>query len=539
MLVKAQESGQVLDEEQLGFSADPGVVVGQDTQTTMPINAAFQTDDVDAFDLDCDEAPGAQVVLMANLSSYDLDVISEVPNSENYQNNVVSDMCVQEESYYEQLTFNLNPDIDITSDSNIISYDQYLQETESAHVQNNTSFDQQNAMIMLVFDAISDQVAKCTADNLKHKELDASLTAELESYKEQELFAEQAFWLRISNPIYEQPVVQTTPVKMEAPCELPKELFNDFDNGLNLEFNKVKTVFNQMEVAVKQCSVDKKYFEIEKKELSLDNDRLLEHIICQDVMNVVMHANVHSHNVLPTNNNHLEHANSASELLKYENDHLMELLISQDLVHSVVNSLVAINDYKNMQKIFVDEYNETIVLKAEVANKHDMIENVVYNKLSKRCSRLENRFEQARALKPLDNALDYALSSSTEASGSKPSSNTKKDRITQNSSSNKKKIKVEDHPMIVKSSLNNMNCVSKPVCNENVKHSVLNVNSKLICATYHECKFDVIHDLCVRDYLNDVNARVRSKSLKSRSSKSRKKIMWKPTSKVYTNVGYS
>ncbi|GJR01107.1 hypothetical protein Tco_0524091 [Tanacetum coccineum] len=98
----------------------------------MPINVAFQTDDLDAFDSDYDEAPGVQAVLMANLSSYDSDVISEVPNSDNYQNNVVSDMCVQEESYSEQLAFNLNPDIDNTSDSNIILYEQYLKETENA-----------------------------------------------------------------------------------------------------------------------------------------------------------------------------------------------------------------------------------------------------------------------------------------------------------------------------------------------------------------------------------------------------------------------
>ncbi|GKC59600.1 retrovirus-related pol polyprotein from transposon TNT 1-94 [Tanacetum coccineum] len=51
--------------------------------------------------------------------------------------------------------------------------------------------------------------------------------------------------------------------------------------------------------------------------------------------------------------------------------------------------------------------------------------------------------------------------------------------------------------------------------------------------------FDAIHDLCVSDYLNDVNARVKSKSVKSRSAKSKKKKMWKPTGKVYTNVGYS
>ncbi|GKE98891.1 hypothetical protein Tco_0022242 [Tanacetum coccineum] len=73
------------------------------------------------------------------------------------------------------------------------------------------------------------------------------------------------------------------------------------------------------------------------------------------------------------------------------------------------------------------------------------------------------------------------VSSSTEASGSNLRSNTKKDRITQTSSSNKKTNKVEDQPRIAKSSLNNLNRVSKTVYNANVKHSVLNANSGLIC----------------------------------------------------------
>nr|GFA31743.1 hypothetical protein [Tanacetum cinerariifolium] len=105
-----------------------------------------------------------------------------------------------------------------------------------------------------------------------------------------------------------------------------------------------------METEVAKCFVDKKYFEIDKKELSLDNDRLLEHIICQDVTNVVMHANDHHDNVLPTNNNSLVHDNSALERLKHENDQLMELFISQDLVHTTVNSLAAINNYKSMKQ---------------------------------------------------------------------------------------------------------------------------------------------------------------------------------------------
>ncbi|GKG29458.1 hypothetical protein Tco_0416823, partial [Tanacetum coccineum] len=39
--------------------------------------AAFQTEDLDAYDSDCDDISSAKAVLMANLSSYDSDVFSE------------------------------------------------------------------------------------------------------------------------------------------------------------------------------------------------------------------------------------------------------------------------------------------------------------------------------------------------------------------------------------------------------------------------------------------------------------------------------
>ncbi|GJX29771.1 retrovirus-related pol polyprotein from transposon TNT 1-94 [Tanacetum coccineum] len=254
----------------------------------------------------------------------------------------------------------------------------------------------------------------------------------------------------------------------------------------------MKAVFTQMETKVAKYSVDNKYFEIEKKDLSLDNDRLLKHIICQEVLNIVMHANDHYNNVLPANNNSLEHDNSALEMVNHENDRLMELLISQDLS-------------------FVDEYNETLVLKAELAKKNDMIEKELLVYVNETCP----------STKPFSNKL-VAIT---------PTNRTKK-------VSNKKINKVESHPRISKSSLNNTNHVSKTVCNVNVKHSVLNVNSEPVCATYYECMFDAIYDLYVSGYLNDVNSHVKYKSVKSRSTKSKKKQIWKPTGKVYTKVGY-
>ncbi|GJW82709.1 hypothetical protein Tco_0155854 [Tanacetum coccineum] len=62
------------------------------------------------------------------------------------------------------------------------------------------------------------------------------------------------------------------------------------------------------------------------------------------------------------------------------------------------------------------------------------------------------------------------VNNTTSASGSKPLGNTKKNRISRAPSINLKN-KVEEHPRKVKSSLNKMNSISKPISNAHVKHS--------------------------------------------------------------------
>ncbi|GKC78137.1 hypothetical protein Tco_1128911, partial [Tanacetum coccineum] len=53
MLAEAQDAGQILDEEQLAFLADPRIPADQ-AQTIIPHNVAFQTEDLDTYDSDCD-----------------------------------------------------------------------------------------------------------------------------------------------------------------------------------------------------------------------------------------------------------------------------------------------------------------------------------------------------------------------------------------------------------------------------------------------------------------------------------------------------
>ncbi|GKC71249.1 retrovirus-related pol polyprotein from transposon TNT 1-94 [Tanacetum coccineum] len=120
----------------------------------------------------------------------------------------------------------------------------------------------------------------------------------------------------------------------------------------------------------------------------------------------------------------------------------------------------------------------------------------------------------------------------TSASGSKSSGNTKNNRITRPPRSNQKN-KVKDHPTKVKSSSKKTNSVSEPINNALVKHSVRKAKFESMCAICNKCLFDANHDMCLVDFVNDVNVR-----LKSKSKRNKKEKAWKPTCKVFTDVGY-
>nr|GEV86940.1 hypothetical protein [Tanacetum cinerariifolium] len=145
-LAAAQANGQILHEEELAFLADPGITEVQPTQTVITNNAAYQADDLDAYDSDCDEINTVKVELMENVSHYGSDLMS---------------------------------------DSNIIPYSQYVSESQQAAIQNSNSHAQQDALILSVIEQLKTQVVNCTKINRDNKSVNDTLTAELERYKDQ------------------------------------------------------------------------------------------------------------------------------------------------------------------------------------------------------------------------------------------------------------------------------------------------------------------------------------------------------------------
>ncbi|GKE37560.1 hypothetical protein Tco_1460965 [Tanacetum coccineum] len=144
---------------------DLGVPDGQAVQTIIPNNAAFQNEDLDTYDFDCEDISNAKAVLMPNISNYGSDVILE--------------------------DFEQPPAVDFTyneihSGSNIIPYSQYLQETQQANVQDTHLHTQQDSIILSVIEQMSKQMINHVNNwekaNKEHN--NESVTAELERYKE-------------------------------------------------------------------------------------------------------------------------------------------------------------------------------------------------------------------------------------------------------------------------------------------------------------------------------------------------------------------
>ncbi|GKA56696.1 hypothetical protein Tco_0755768 [Tanacetum coccineum] len=102
---------------------DPGILGGQATQTIITHNAAYQADNLDAYDSDCDELDTAKVALMANLSHYGSDALAEVHNHDNINNNMIN-QALQAMPSSEQSNVVNHSKTKITSDSNIIPYSQ-------------------------------------------------------------------------------------------------------------------------------------------------------------------------------------------------------------------------------------------------------------------------------------------------------------------------------------------------------------------------------------------------------------------------------
>ncbi|GJW80630.1 retrovirus-related pol polyprotein from transposon TNT 1-94 [Tanacetum coccineum] len=117
------------------------------------------------------------------------------------------------------------------------------------------------------------------------------------------------------------------------------------------------------------------------------------------------------------------------------------------------------------------------------------------------------------------------VNDSTEASGSKPRSNTKKNRILPAKKENKKEVEVRLRTN--KSVWTKVNRVDSSI---SFKRVVINSNSESVCKTCNKCVNSASHGMCVVNILNSVNA-----TPTVRTVLNKEKQIWKPKGKLSDN----
>ncbi|GJY72241.1 retrovirus-related pol polyprotein from transposon TNT 1-94 [Tanacetum coccineum] len=241
LLAEAQEAGQILDEEQLAFLADPGILADQ-AQTIIPHNAAFHTEDLDTYDSDYDDLSTAQA---------------------DFEQSPVMDFI----------------DNEISSDRNIIPYSQYLQETQQTTVQDTNLQAQQDSMILSVIEQMSEQMINHVNnwEKANKEQNNETITAELERYKERVKTFEQRLNIDLSS--HEKMIDSQMDDMIREKLAL-KEQVDSLEQNLSKQIKEKESLFKTFTVFKNESKEkENKYMEneidLEKKIKELDN------IICK------------------------------------------------------------------------------------------------------------------------------------------------------------------------------------------------------------------------------------------------------------------
>ncbi|GJY78860.1 hypothetical protein Tco_0484661 [Tanacetum coccineum] len=251
----------------------------------------------------------------------------------------------------------------------------------------------------------------------------------------------------------------------------------------------------------KKENVKYDYYEIETKNVELENSvakLLSEH---ERLCNEINH-------VKQVSKDQLDSIKKICVRTKEQSDSLIDKLNLKSVENEDLNAQIQ------------DKLDLELLAPRLLQNKEAHIDYLKYTQ--KQADILWEIVEQAKAKQPLDKELDFSLQKrflshlktrsrklglkcSTSKCGSKPTGNKRNDKISQTPSRNIKN-KVEAQPRKV----NKKNHVVEPICDVDVKHLLLNVNSEPICATCKKSMFDSVHDMCILDFVENVNSRAKS-----------------------------
>ncbi|GJU91190.1 retrovirus-related pol polyprotein from transposon TNT 1-94 [Tanacetum coccineum] len=403
LLVEAQGNGKVLNEEELEFLTDPGIAEGLVTQSVITHNAAYQADDLDAYDSDCDEISTAKAVLMANLSSYGSGVLFEDTNSSAQQDALIL-------SVFEQLSNQVtncnkaNKDNLIANESLSAELERYKERVKLLEERQNVDLSTREKLI--IDDIIREKNAQFANFEKEINNLKQTLS---QQSKEKELLT-KTFNVFINESKEKEAKNIDTEIALEKKIRpmlydgnvIAKEInvisIADFEETLILEEeSRSKMLLKQSNPMVLEKKVNTKpinYVELNRlskdfgkcfiPQGELSDEQALHPIIDQSASSLVK---IEAPRELPKTLKDIFNVFD-KDLLNEVTEDIVNIVVnsSLDINTSVnVNSSVAMNDSVN----YVEMCNKCLELEAELIKQHNMVEKDEYNKLSKRFSKLE------------------------------------------------------------------------------------------------------------------------------------------------------
>nr|GEV11759.1 integrase, catalytic region, zinc finger, CCHC-type, peptidase aspartic, catalytic [Tanacetum cinerariifolium] len=426
LLMQAQENRVALDKEQLLFLAD----------------------DCDAFDSDFNEAPTAQTMFMANLSSadpvydkasslYDLDILSEVHDHDHYQDAVCKHHEEHEIHDNVQLNYVVDSHADYTSDSNLIPYNQYVKDNAVPELE--AEYDQN------VIDR-------------KHDEIERKKLLIVNDNLIAECLSKEVFYVSTN---YELNVSRFTKMHVahtivEARClELETKLFNLRDKIHNDNYNEL--VNRALDSQITQLTKKVIVLQAQNDLFMTENGKIKQHYKeLYDSIKITHAKHREQVTALTTKNVNLKAQilNNVNSVIK---NHVKPTVLAPGKYAIDVEPIPP--RFRNNRKAHLDYLKH---LKESVETICEIVEE------AKVVRPLDSSIVSAcRYTKHSQELLEYKanvhvppsteVNPCTDASESQPKSNTKKNKISPAKGVNK--MKVEEHPRINKSHLRTTNRV--------------------------------------------------------------------------------
>nr|GEV32453.1 hypothetical protein [Tanacetum cinerariifolium] len=485
-------------EEELEFLADPGIAEILSTQYAVTNNAAYQANDLDAYDSNCDELNSAKITLMVNLSHYGFDNLAEVKNLKEQNNfDKASASCAQSleiETLKHTISKHLKENESLEQKVTLLKND--FQKEESRNIDRELALEKQKTNAIMIHDSeetlmledeshskmlqkqndpimskkkVITKLVDYAALNQLSKDFETRFVPQIE------LSAEQAFWSRYLVQSKEPNLSLSTTI-VEVPKELPKVSI------VNSSLKKLKFHLASFDMVVKErtttTAITEGTWGFEHTKAYFKNDIISFVKALKEVFNSFDQFLIDELTEVQNVFNQMEQARLKSlsgdvkeEKIKRELEEIETINIELD--HRVTK-LVAENEHlKQTYKQLYDSIKSSQLLKIDVA----LLAPKPRNNRIAHTDYLRHAQEETATLREIVERVNLLSS----ASGSQPQGNTKKDRV-QRTPSKAKKNKLEDHPRTVRPSLNKEKSIVDTKAISSVTNSKLNVNADLKCA---------------------------------------------------------